>query len=168
MGKIVTFLLIVLAFLAGLYGGYWYEKNKWVAMDVQQVGDYQKQISDLKMQMQVSPTAAMMEDTIIAMKPDSKGVQYITDTKGMTLYIYDKDTKGVSNCYGACATAWPPYLESKDAMAQTMPANITTIKRTDGSMQYAYNSMPLYYYKSDVKPGDVTGDGVGGVWHLAK
>jgi predicted lipoprotein with Yx(FWY)xxD motif len=28
--------------------------------------------------------------------------------------------------------------------------------------------MPLYLWQGDKKPGDITGDGVGGVWHLAK
>lgn len=28
--------------------------------------------------------------------------------------------------------------------------------------------MPLYYWVKDKKPGDVTGDGVNGVWHVAK
>jgi predicted lipoprotein with Yx(FWY)xxD motif len=49
-----------------------------------------------------------------------------------------------------------------------MPANITVIIRTDGTKQFAWNSMPLYYYSKDAKAGDLTGDGVGGVWHLVK
>ncbi|MCB1351011.1 MAG: hypothetical protein KDK11_21085, partial [Maritimibacter sp.] len=28
--------------------------------------------------------------------------------------------------------------------------------------------MPLYTWVNDTAPGDVTGDGVNGVWHLAK
>jgi predicted lipoprotein with Yx(FWY)xxD motif len=35
-------------------------------------------------------------------------------------------------------------------------------------MQWAYNGRPLYLWQKDKKPGDVTGDGVGGVWHVAK
>ena len=27
----------------------------------------------------------------------------LTDSKGMTLYVFDKDTPGVSNCYDKCA-----------------------------------------------------------------
>ena len=27
---------------------------------------------------------------------------------------------------------------------------------------------PLYLFVKDTKPGDTSGDGVGGVWHLAK
>lgn len=38
--------------------------------------------------------------------------------------------------------------------------------RTDGTMQWAYEGKPLYLWTKDTKPGDVTGDGVGGVWHV--
>jgi predicted lipoprotein with Yx(FWY)xxD motif len=27
--------------------------------------------------------------------------------------------------------------------------------------------MPLYYFAKDTKPGDILGQGVGGVWYLA-
>lgn len=112
-----------------------------------------------------SPTTAQSQ-LLMTERNSTKG-NYLADSKGMTLYIFDKDTKGVSNCYAACATAWPPYLESNPAPS-TMPDGLTSIKRTDGTMQYAYNGMPLYYYQKDKNPGDITGDGVGGTWHLVK
>ena len=31
----------------------------------------------------------------------------LVDSKGMTLYLYSRDTKGVSNCYDQCETNWP-------------------------------------------------------------
>lgn len=85
---------------------------------------------------------------------------------GMTLYTFDKDTAGVSNCSGSCATLWPPYTTA--AAPATLPANVTTLKRADGSIQFAYKGMPVYYYAKDVAPSDVNGDGVGGIWHLIK
>jgi len=99
---------------------------------------------------------------IKSMKTD-KG-EVLTDSKGMTLYTYDKDEKGVSNCYDKCATNWPPL----EAAAGASPdGDYTLVKRKDGSMQWAYDGMPLYLWKNDKKPGDMTGDGVGGVWHVA-
>ena len=100
-------------------------------------------------------------------KTDATKGAYMTDFAGMTLYIYDKDTTGVSNCYGGCAKAWPPYT-SGAAMQNSLPANVTLVTRTDGIKQFAWKGMPLYYYVSDTKPGDITGDGVGGVWHIIK
>jgi len=98
----------------------------------------------------------------------AKGTGDLTDAKGMTLYIYDKDSRNMSNCEGGCLKAWPPFLVSTGAATTSLPANLGTFKRTDGSMQYTWKGMPLYYYVSDAKPGDVTGDGVGGVWHVVK
>lgn len=37
---------------------------------------------------------------------------YLTDQNGMTLYTFDKDRPGESNCYDQCALSWPPYLVS--------------------------------------------------------
>ena len=37
-----------------------------------------------------------------------KGETYLMDANKMTLYTFDKDEKGVSNCYDDCAAKWPP------------------------------------------------------------
>lgn len=94
----------------------------------------------------------------------SKGT-VLVDAKGMTLYVFDKDPAGKSACSGACATNWPPLMASASAKAE---GEYTVITRDDGSKQWAYAGKPLYTWVKDSKPGDVTGDGVGGVWHLAK
>lgn len=113
-----------------------------------------------------SGSGAAISGGIITTKAGPKG-NYLADSKGMTLYMFDKDSVGVSNCSGGCAKVWPPYVVSGAAPA-SLPSDVTTLKRADGSMQYAYKGMPLYYYASDTNPGDITGDGVGGVWHLVK
>ena len=92
------------------------------------------------------------------------GANVLTDAKGMTLYTYDKDTAGVSNCYDKCATAWPPAFADAAAKAD---GDFSLVKRTDGKMMWAYKGMPLYLWIKDTKPGDTTGDMVGNVWHTA-
>lgn len=115
-----------------------------------------------------SPTSTSApSDNIYMTKTDAAKGSYLVDFAGMTLYTYDKDTNGVSNCYNGCAAAWPPYTSGATA-EKTLPENITVITRTDGSKQFAWKGMPLYYYATDTKPGDITGDGVGGVWHIIK
>lgn len=113
-----------------------------------------------------SASSSAMAEGAIMTKSGPKG-DYLADVKGMTLYSYDKDTKDVSNCNAGCIKAWPPFMQAS-ASASPSSANLTVIKRTEGTMQYSYKGMPLYYYVSDTKPGDITGDGVGGVWHLVK
>jgi predicted lipoprotein with Yx(FWY)xxD motif len=93
---------------------------------------------------------------------------FLTDAAGMTLYRFTKDTEpGASTCYDKCAEAWPP-LAPADAM--TLPAGVSgalsTIDRTDGRQQVTYNAIPLYSFVKDQAPGDVTGEGVGGIWFV--
>lgn len=83
----------------------------------------------------------------------------------MTLYTFDKDTSGVTNCYDDCAVKWPPLIAASGAKAG---GDFSLVKRKDGSEQWAYKGMPLYLWQNDKKPGDTTGDRVGGVWHIAK
>jgi predicted lipoprotein with Yx(FWY)xxD motif len=92
------------------------------------------------------------------------GKEVLTDANGMTLYIFDKDTAGVSNCYDQCAANWPPLFADDGA---TEEAEFTIVTRTDGTKMWAHEGMPLYLWVKDEKPGDTTGDGVGGVWHTA-
>ena len=39
--------------------------------------------------------------------------------------------------------------------------------RMNGKAGLAYKGWPLYLWIKDAKPGDMTGDGVGGTWHTA-
>ena len=102
---------------------------------------------------------------IIVTKTSSTLGKYLSDGNGKTLYTYDNDKSGVSNCTGSCLTAWPAYTASSSTAS--LPANVSTITRSDdSSIQYTYKGMPLYYFISD-STGQVTGDGVEG-FHLAK
>ena len=95
---------------------------------------------------------------------DIGGQMVLTDADGMTLYIFDKDEPGVSNCYDTCAEKWPPLFADEAATAE---GDFSIVERTDGTRMWAYKDMPLYYWVEDMNPGYTTGDGVGGVWHLA-
>lgn len=96
---------------------------------------------------------------------DKKVETVLTNNSGMSLYTFDKDTAKNSNCNGNCAALWPPLLVKE---GEQKPTSYTQIKRNDGSLQWAFNGQPLYTWVRDTKPGDITGDGVKGVWHLAK
>jgi predicted lipoprotein with Yx(FWY)xxD motif len=99
------------------------------------------------------------------MTGDSANGPVLTNAKGMTLYIFDNDTDGKSSCYDACATNWPPLMAADEGAAD---GDYGVTERTDGSYQWTYKGMPLYTWIKDAKPGDITGDGVKGVWHIAK
>lgn len=114
----------------------------------------------------VTTSPATTTDIVTTRTDPNKG-NYLAAGTGMTLYVFDKDTVGVSNCTGGCALVWPAYTVGA-SQQPTLPANVTTFKRADGATQYAYNGRPLYFYQPDQKVGDVLGDGVNGTWHLVK
>lgn len=85
----------------------------------------------------------------------------------MTLYTFDRDTagSGKSVCNGPCATNWPPLMATENDKAR---GDYSVITRDDGKKQWAVKGKPLYYWVKDSKPGDTTGDGVNGAWHIVK
>lgn len=161
MNKITVSIVVVVALLVGAFGGFYFERSRATRKMETAKMIMQKQLDDAKAM--VAKKAMMEVQTPVAMATSG----YATDTKGMTLYTFDKDITSESTCYGKCAETWPPYLVSGTVPA-TLSAHLGTTKRTDGTMQYTWNNHPLYYYMSDKKVGDTTGDGVGGIWHLAK
>jgi predicted lipoprotein with Yx(FWY)xxD motif len=119
--------------------------------------------------------AALMATAAMAMEPaktmETSLGTVLVDQNGMTLYTFDKDTKGaaMSACVDKCIENWPPFLAAEGAMAEGA-WTIVDVKDADGAMKkmWAYDGWPLYLWVKDTKPGDVTGDLVGGVWHVAK
>jgi predicted lipoprotein with Yx(FWY)xxD motif len=95
--------------------------------------------------------------------------QVVVDAKGMSVYLFAKDTKdsGMSACTGSCAATWPPVLAGSDApVAEGVTGKVGTIATPDGKKQLTINGMPVYHFVKDKAPGDITGQGVGGVWYL--
>lgn len=92
---------------------------------------------------------------------------YLADSKGMTLYIFTKDSPGVSVCSGDCLVKWPPYAVDKVEPGSGLSAkDFGMIKRADGSAQATFRGAPLYYFFKDQKPGDTSGQGVNEVWYV--
>lgn len=79
----------------------------------------------------------------------------MVDAKGMTLYSFDKDVVGKSNCNDKCAVEWPPLKAAADAKAS---GDWTIVIRDDKSHMWAYKGHPLYTFVDDKKVGQVTGD----------
>jgi predicted lipoprotein with Yx(FWY)xxD motif len=96
---------------------------------------------------------------------ESSAGRIMTTPDGMTVYTFDQDVGGTSTCYGDCAEEWPPVTAAGDAQAF---GEMTIVERTDGTRQWAYDGKPLYLYHDDNAPGEVEGDGEGGVWHVVK
>ncbi len=94
----------------------------------------------------------------------------LVNGRGHTLYLFEKDKRGMSSCYGACATAWPPLIASGKPLAKPgiRASLLGRVKRRDGRWQVTYNRHPLYTFVQDGRKGQTSGEGVdafGAEWY---
>ena len=91
----------------------------------------------------------------------------LTDSRGMTLYLFTHDKPNLSVCYDRCADAWPPLLVGDvNVSLDGIGGTVTSFRRNDGNRQVAYDGKPLYYFTPDKAPGDTKGQDVGKVWYI--
>lgn len=99
---------------------------------------------------------------------DSDYGRILFDGSEQAIYLFDKERGSTSECYGACAEAWPPVLTEGAPVAGqgADEALLGTTRRDDGTTQVTYAGQPLYYYVDDPK-GEVLCQNVdefGGLW----
>lgn len=113
-----------------------------------------------------TPTTAATGGAKTVSLAGSKFGQIMVDSKGLTLYVLERDTPGKSNCTGACLTLWPAVVApaSPTYGAGLTASKFSVITRDDGTKQLAVNGSALYLFASDTKAGDVNGQGVGGFY----
>ncbi|RZJ50356.1 MAG: hypothetical protein EOO44_16565 [Flavobacterium sp.] len=111
---------------------------------------------------------------------------YLSDKNGRSLYFFATDANGQASCTGGCEALWPAFnvdnLTADKLGTGLTLSDFATITTTSGKKQLTYKGWPLYYY-APVSEGDgygnggvntpeaagkTTGDGVGGVWFIAK
>jgi predicted lipoprotein with Yx(FWY)xxD motif len=97
--------------------------------------------------------------------------RYLVDRRGLTLYLFTKEAARKSECYGACAAAWPPYLVKRGQRLTVgrglRRSRIGTTRRSDGSRQVTYAGHPLYHFVSEKHAGEIFCQNVneyGGDW----
>jgi predicted lipoprotein with Yx(FWY)xxD motif len=98
--------------------------------------------------------------------------QILVGPNGRTIYLFLADSGTTSNCNSAsCVQAWPPVLTSgaPKAGAGVTASLLGTTTRRDGTTEVTYAGHPLYYFVSDTKAGEVSGQGInafGGPWYV--
>jgi predicted lipoprotein with Yx(FWY)xxD motif len=113
----------------------------------------------------------------VAVEESQQYGPYLTDADGRALYLFTADQQGSgdeaaqSNCYDACAEAWPPLVTGGEPQAgeRADKSLIGTIERQNGDKQVTYGGWPLYYFVQDQGAGEATGQdkhGFGGEWYL--
>lgn len=89
----------------------------------------------------------------------------LTNAGGMTLYMFDKDVDGVTNCAGECSALWTILAANADDKAK---GDFAGVDRVDGAKQWTCRRKPLYTFAKDGAAAGVKGDGFKGVWHIAR
>jgi predicted lipoprotein with Yx(FWY)xxD motif len=84
------------------------------------------------------------------------------------VYVFQRDRRNDSNCFGGCARAWPPLLTRGKPVAgnRVQDRLLGTIRRPNGKRQVTYAGQPLYKYAHE-GPGQVLCHNVnlnGGLW----
>lgn len=97
--------------------------------------------------------------------PNFEG-DYLVDPSGRTLYTT------TATCDETCRATWPGYVSEApvaDGELGTIPVTITLEEGGEITLyHYTWNGEELYYYIEDTRPGDVKGDGLGGVWSVVR
>jgi predicted lipoprotein with Yx(FWY)xxD motif len=108
-------------------------------------------------------------DSSFKLVADSQFGSVITDNSGNTLYFFSPDANGNSSCTGGCLAAWPAaYIANPTFGTGLTASDFATITRSDGAKQTTYKGWPLYRFSGDAAAGDIKGDGVDGIWFVAK
>lgn len=73
------------------------------------------------------------------------------DGRRQAIYLFTRDGKDTTRCYGQCARDWPPYLVKRAPVAagDAEQKLVGTIRRRDGRLQVTYRGNPLYFYANE-------------------
>lgn len=113
-------------------------------------------------------TSSAEGDRVSAVGAETELGDILVDADGMTLYGFTNDQDGQSSCYGTCAEAWPPVIveDNWNVGPELDSAIFNTHTREDGTQQLVAGPWPLYRFAEDTVPGDMKGQGSGGVWYV--
>jgi predicted lipoprotein with Yx(FWY)xxD motif len=117
-----------------------------------------------------SSASASTTGTVITTQAGSGGA-FLTNASGRAVYLWAKDGMNMSDCSGACASAWPPVpaTGTLTAAGSAKASDLGTITRSDGTKQVTYDGHPLYYFVGDSAPDQTSGQGsdsFGAKWWL--
>lgn len=101
----------------------------------------------------------------VSLVTDPKFGKIMADSKGLILYVDEKDKPGKPSCTGACLTIWPavPAPASPTFGPGLTASKFTTVTAADGTKQLAVNGSPLYTFAGKAA-GDSSGQGIAGFY----
>jgi predicted lipoprotein with Yx(FWY)xxD motif len=114
------------------------------------------------------PAAATPRGPRVTLRDSQFGL-VLFDGRNRALYLFTRDPRRKTRCYGACADAWPPfYAKGRPRAGRGVDRDLLgTIERRDGRRQVTYKGRALYFYVDDPR-GQVLCNDVfefGGTWY---
>lgn len=118
----------------------------------------------------LTATAGVAGTATVSIRTTTLG-KILVNSQGRTLYLFEKDKGGRSDCYGQCAKFWPPLLTTgkPHAAAGAKASLLGTSKRKNGTLQVTYAGHPLYLFLKDKAAGQTKGEGLnffGAQWYV--
>jgi predicted lipoprotein with Yx(FWY)xxD motif len=112
----------------------------------------------------------------IQLKSNATLGNILVDKAGRTLYFFSNDANGQNSCGGQCEAYWPYFNVdnlSADKLGDGLSlSDFSSITTANNKKQVTYKGWPLYYFAPDgvtqEAAGSTTGEGVNGVWFVAK
>jgi predicted lipoprotein with Yx(FWY)xxD motif len=106
---------------------------------------------------------------VVALRKTALGT-ILVDARGRTLYLFEKDRKGVSACSSACAAYWPAFTsKSAPHAGKGVHQSLLGLTRSvRGVRQVTYAGHPLYFFVGDKRAGQTSGEGLddfGAEWY---
>jgi predicted lipoprotein with Yx(FWY)xxD motif len=96
---------------------------------------------------------------------------YLMDAFGQPLYMFVEDVARADTtaCLSTCAKEWPPFDVEPVRAGQGLLINeFERFHRQDGRWQVTYKGHPLYYKADETGQREITGDGLGARWFVAR
>jgi predicted lipoprotein with Yx(FWY)xxD motif len=89
----------------------------------------------------------------------------LVDTQGFALYTFPQDHNGISACTGPCIPVWPALTVPAGTTPRAgtgVTGTVAAVLQSNSTYQVTYNGSPLYTFVGDTKPGQVSGQNIGG------
>jgi predicted lipoprotein with Yx(FWY)xxD motif len=103
--------------------------------------------------------------TVVALGKTKLG-RVLVDGRGRTLYLFEKDRKGVSACGPSCVKFWPPLVSrTKPSAGKGVHKSLLGLTKR---RQVTYAGHPLYAFVGDKARGQTSGEGLtdfGAEWY---
>jgi len=112
-------------------------------------------------------TAAAAGATTLQLASSTLGT-ILVDSDGNTLYLFGNDAPNAPACDTGCLGSWPALIsDGATTVGEGLSLDdVGTVTAADGSTQVTFYGHPLYSFAGDAAPGDVNGQGIGGVWYV--